>query len=261
MKPILSLLALGFACAPLSAQSIDVAQHNGSEQIAGMWQDDLAQSFIPTTSNCAGVGFLTWPGVGGLDDIEVKLYDKLPNRGGVILAKGNALGNAGVWVDVFWTPVPVTPGVTYYIVVAANNGSMILAGSINNPYADGMAFANSPYQAWPQFDYAFHTWTQNPTLQVSGACPNLTIDVAFGSSSGKIAFITSPTLGSYQIPNGSPCAGTWLYLAVPTLRMVRVLKPDGSLTLPVTVPAGACGQLYLQALDIDSCTVTNVAAL
>jgi|FLOH01.1.fsa_nt_gi hypothetical protein len=261
MKRFLSLLVLAVTCAPLVAQSIDVNQSIASDLIAGTWQDDLAQSFKPIAANCAGAGFYMWPGIGGLDDIEVKLYDALPNAGGVILASGNAMGNAGAWVEIFWPPVAVTPGTTYYLVLGANNGSMALAGSINNPYPDGNVFANPVYQAWPQFDYAFHTWTQNPTLAINGVCPNVTIDVAHGTPFGQVALLSSPTIGSFIIPSGFPCAGTMLNLSNPTLRMVRALDANGVLVLPFQVPAGACGRLYVQALDLSSCTPSNLAAL
>jgi len=246
---------------PCHAQAIDVNQPNAPTCMSGTWQDDLAQSFQPTTTNCAGAGFFMTAGIGGTDDIEIKLYDALPNMGGAILASGNALGNPGAWVEVFWPAVSVVPGQTYYLVVGANFGSMCLAGDTNNPYPGGICYANSPFQAWPNYDYTFHTWTQDrPILSTNGSCPLVTIDVSFGTPSGQLALITSANYGFFVIPGGS-CAGSTLQLANPTLRAVKSLDSLGSLQLQVNLPAGACGSLLLEALDLGSCRASDVVPL
>ena len=42
---------------------------------------------------------------------------------------------------------------------------------------------------------------------------------------------------------------------------VTLLYAFGTLTLPTNVPAGACGQVYLQALDLTSCGYSDVVLL
>jgi len=59
---------------------------------------------------------------------------------------------------VFWDPVSVTVGDTYYIVMEGTV-SQCYAGDTNNPYPDGNVFANAGYQPFPTFDYTFRTYS------------------------------------------------------------------------------------------------------
>lgn len=70
--------------------------------MAGYSQADLAQSFKPSFDNVAGCGIFLRTGTGVAEAISIELWDALPNQGGTLLADGDALGNPGTWVDVFW---------------------------------------------------------------------------------------------------------------------------------------------------------------
>jgi hypothetical protein len=74
-----------------------------------------------------------------------------------MLAEASATGTAGTWVDVFWTPVDVTPGTTYFLVFTGNT-TLGIAGETTNPYPNGMSYANPGYTPYPNYDYAFRTY-------------------------------------------------------------------------------------------------------
>lgn len=67
--------------------------------------------------------------------------------------------------------------------------------------------------------------------------------------------------GVAQIPAGRPCAGTTLDLNA-TYRAAAVLRADAqghALAGPVRAPAAVAGSLRLQALDLTTCTTSNLA--
>ncbi len=137
--------------------TIDQNQPIGTTYIAAFSQTDLAQSFQPGVGQCAGAGIMLQAGAGSTDTVTIQLWTGLPNAGGTMLAQGSAQGTAGQWVDVYWTAVPVTVGQTYYLVFTGNT-TLGIAGSIADPYPNGICYANAGYQAFPAFDYAFRTY-------------------------------------------------------------------------------------------------------
>ena len=265
MKPIppFSLALAGIVLAiPLSAQSKDVEQSHENISMAGFFQPDLAQSFKPHASDCSGAGLLMDVGIGSTEDVTISLYDALPNAGGTMLASGTTTGSPGSYVDVFWTPVPVTPGNTYYLVFTSNLQTMCVAGDTRDPYPDGQVYANAGYASFPAYDYTFRTWKGAAwDLTVSGACPSIAIDVTGGTAFGQVAIVSSPGTGSFTIPSGSPCSGTTLGLSNPTLRTIQAFDGNGSMSLSVNIPAGACGTVSLQVVDLSSCTASKVVGL
>mgnify|MGYP006935311299 CR=1 FL=1 len=99
-------------------------------------------------------------------------------------------------------------------------------------------------------------------LTVSGTCPSVTFEIDGAVANGQVALLYAFGGGAYIVPNGYPCAGTWLGLdSSVTLGVVQNADASGTLTLPTNVPAGACGQVYLQALDLTSCGLSNVILL
>ena len=170
-KLLLFALAMIGVCAlavPASADSIDQNQPSGPVYMAAFSQGDLAQSFKQTNGDISGAGILLQAGIGSVDNVHISVWDALPNAGGNMLADASAQGTQGQWVDVFWNSIPITPGVTYYLVFDGNQ-TLGIAGDTNNPYPNGMVFANTGYQPFPSFDYAFRTYftgnvpTQNTT--------------------------------------------------------------------------------------------------
>ncbi len=99
-----------------------------------------------------------------------------------------------------------------------------------------------------------------PTLRMVGRCPGRTDFVLEGATAdGRVAFLYARGPGRLRVPDGNPCAGTRLGLDA-TTQLASVVRADGAGTasLPANVPAGACGRVYVQGLDLESCGTTNV---
>ncbi|HEX9792814.1 MAG TPA: hypothetical protein VGC54_02415 [Planctomycetota bacterium] len=102
------------------------------------------------------------------------------------------------------------------------------------------------------------------SLTITGPCPgSVTVDVSGATPSGSVAFATALGTGSFVIPGGFPCAGTVLGLSSAgiTHRTTRTADAAGNISFPATAPAGACGRLFVQAIDLTTCATTNVVAL
>ncbi|HEX9792834.1 MAG TPA: hypothetical protein VGC54_02525 [Planctomycetota bacterium] len=100
------------------------------------------------------------------------------------------------------------------------------------------------------------------SLAVRGNCPDLQFDVANASPNARVALVYAFGTGSFAIPNGFPCAGTVLGLDR-TVALGAMLNADGNgaVTFSKNVPAGACGNVFLQALDLASCELSDVVPL
>ncbi len=164
MKGLRVVLVLGLAVVGVSAgraDLIDQQQLDGSVYMAAFSQTDLAQSFqSQTASNISGASIMTQAGVGGGDVITIAVWDALPNAGGNMLASGSVGGvTPGSWAEVHWAPVPIVDNTTYYLVFTSDTNTMGIAGALNNPYPFGNVFANAGYNPFPNFDYAFQTFT------------------------------------------------------------------------------------------------------
>ncbi len=80
---------------------------------------------------------------------------------------------------------------------------------------------------------------------------------ARGGSGGRVAFVYSTRQGSFRIPNNQPCAGTTLGLGgTPTVAGTATGNP--AVLNANNVPGSACGRLFLQAIDLNTCTTSNV---
>ncbi|MCC6906921.1 MAG: PQQ-dependent sugar dehydrogenase [Phycisphaerales bacterium] len=101
------------------------------------------------------------------------------------------------------------------------------------------------------------------SLAIGGTCPGMMTATAGGATpGGRVAFIRATGTGSQRIPQGNPCAGTTLGL---DRTAVLVASPtannQGQASISGNVPQNACGNVFLQALDIQTCTTSNVAGL
>ena len=150
---------------------IDQNQPDFPDFLADFLQYDLAQSFKQTNGNIAGAGLRLQQDVGTTDTVTISLWDALPNQGGSnMLASASGIASAGAFFDVFWTPVAITPGLTYFLEFSSVEGTLGIAGdAFNNPYASGEAYAQldvfSNFDSFPDADYAFRTFfddQQNP---------------------------------------------------------------------------------------------------
>lgn len=99
------------------------------------------------------------------------------------------------------------------------------------------------------------------SLEVAGSCPGqLTASVSGATPGETVAFIFALDEGSVTIPSG-PCAGTELGLDG-SARLVGADTADasGNAQLTGNAPAAACGR-FLQALDVATCTTSNVVQM
>src|SRR5690554_344115 len=153
--------------------------------MATIGQGGLAQSYIPLETEAAGAGIKFRDPSTGLD-VDLSLWDGLPNAGGVMLASGTSQTDGTNWADVLWDPVVnVTVGDTYYIVIDGDAALPCVSGSSNNPYAGGMTYTNN-YSPFPNFDYTFRTFSCDTGGGTGGPCAQshpFGVDAAGGSGS------------------------------------------------------------------------------
>lgn len=160
-KFALVVIAIAALTLVAAADTIDQSDLTANAYMAAFSQTDLAQSFTPSANNVSGAGIQLYTIEGSLG-ITISLWDNLPNNGGNKLASATSgQVNAGQWVDVFWNPVAVTPGHTYYLVFESVNNAGGIWGDIANGYPGGMVFANPGYQPFPSFDYTFREYSGN----------------------------------------------------------------------------------------------------
>ncbi len=95
-------------------------------------------------------------------------------------------------------------------------------------------------------------------LTIDSNCPNAgkATLTASGGSGGTIAFIYATGTGNVTIPNNLPCPGVTLGLNK-TAKMAGTAKGNPAV-FQGNAPAGACGRIYVQALDLKTCALSNV---
>lgn len=100
------------------------------------------------------------------------------------------------------------------------------------------------------------------TLEIINSCPGsgpATL-TATGGSGGTIGFVyTQNGPGSFTIPGGFTCAGTELGLNPPVV-LGGSASGDPAVINVGSVPAIACGNVFVQAIDATTCETSNVVA-
>ena len=138
---------------PAHAQVIDQQNTSlsaGYISSASLWS---AQTFRPSANTVAGAGFwLENVGIGSAVGVEVvHLWNGLPDAAtSTLLASGSTqyfLSAPGAaWIDVFWSPIDVTPGNLYFLSFVApydvTFGAHILVPASLNEYSSGGAYLN-----------------------------------------------------------------------------------------------------------------------
>ena len=100
-----------------------------------------------------------------------------------------------------------------------------------------------------------------PLLALAGACPGPTSVAASGLTPSGLCYLAyGVSQSGYTIPSGG-CVGSVVALGAPALLAVLTADPAGNASYSGTVPAAACGAVYLQGFDLGSCQATNVLAL
>lgn len=183
--------------------TIDQNQPNNPDLMAGFDQIDLAQSFQQFHDNCSGGGIYLSPLFGDSDMVTIALWTGLPGQGGVLLAQASTVGTAGSWCDVFWQPVNVTPGITYYLVFSGND-TLVIAGDTTNPYPRGQVYANPGFIPYP-FDYTFRTYW------CATLCDEI-VDQYQGTTTSVMAAFSGTDLAQSFQQTGTDCSGAGIRL-------------------------------------------------
>jgi len=99
-------------------------------------------------------------------------------------------------------------------------------------------------------------------LSISGPCTQPVFYITGNTSNRNLALLWAFGTGSQIIPGGYPCAGTMLGLNS-TVKIGATLTADaaGQVSFTTRVPAGACGRIWLQALDLSTCGLSPVVQL
>ncbi len=177
IKQAIGMLILGsaFASGVASAAFIDQQQPNTSEllQSSVTLSQTLLQSFRPTKDNVVGAGFYFGRTDSEATEVTIALWANLPGSGGLpMTSKTTTLSSKDTgWLDVFWAPVSVTAGVTYYLAASVGQAAKTIDPAIssdkgNAPYADGKPFRYDPTNGNVEdlsglnFDYSFRTYSE-----------------------------------------------------------------------------------------------------
>jgi hypothetical protein len=216
----------------MGAGAVDQSQLVNNTCMATFSQTGLAQSFVPSVSSMCGAGVFLVSNAAGNGTVTIELYTNLPNAAGVLLATGSAVATDGTWADVFWPPVPVTIGTTYYLVLTSTNGSQCVAGDISGGYANGQLYANAGYNPFPNFDYTFRTYS----------CGGGSFLYNPGALSGAIQTVSPVTPTTYTVTatsaNGCTATSTILISVTPV-----AAAPNPVTATPSTICGTGTSQL------------------
>lgn len=100
-------------------------------------------------------------------------------------------------------------------------------------------------------------------LSVTGSCPGpMTFTVNGGAPGNPCKFGYAFGTGAFVIPSG-PCAGTitGLDATATPIPGTYPFNPSGQVNQTFIVPPGACGLIFVQAIDMATCCTSNVIAL
>jgi len=105
--------------------------------------------------------------------------------------------------------------------------------------------------------------TETFYLIIDGACPGTVSLYTTGATPNElVAFIAADGTGQYTIEDGPVCIGTTLDLNA-SLFIAGIATADthGTAVLTGVAPEPTCGQVYIQALDVSTCEITQVEQL
>lgn len=163
------------------------------------------------------------------------------------------LGGSG-W-DEAWDVAVAADGHTLYLtgITESNDFEGAINGLHGGPYAPGDAFL---LRLNPSLD---------PILTIDSSCPEAgPIHIAWSNATpdAPVTLLFALVEGVVTIPPGNPCEGTQLGLGALRLQVARsgISDADGTGFIDAIAPAAACGG-YLQLIDRDRCTVSNVVRI
>lgn len=98
-------------------------------------------------------------------------------------------------------------------------------------------------------------------LTVYGTCPGQATIIASGATpSATLGVLSSPALGSDDLPARAPCSGPTGLAAPLTPRFVSDSDASGTLSWTVNLPQAACSQ-HVQVLDSATCVLSDTWSL
>ncbi|MBI3792625.1 MAG: PEP-CTERM sorting domain-containing protein [Gemmatimonadetes bacterium] len=176
-----ALAIVALLARPAKAQSVLDQQQQTAVPFFSNTQFWTAQTFKTSASNVSGAGFYLTNFSGSAQVHTIDLWSGNPSGGGTKLASGTvsvpysgpvpASGYPGYWYDVFWAPVSVTTGQTYWLTIGSTGTQTVTwLGAGIDPYADGMAWYNyssvetSSYTDFADYDLTFRTYTDENSV-------------------------------------------------------------------------------------------------
>ncbi len=149
----------------------------------------------------------------------------------------------GVWIDL------QVPGATSWTGAQDINDAGVITGYMyENNFAVEHGFLAEPAPAFG--------------ISLTGGCPNVQVDIHDATPNGQVAVLYATGMGNHSIPLGMPCEGTALLLnPSAALGGIAIADVNGNAFLARNVPPSACGNYYLQALDLGSCQTSNVVLM
>ena len=131
-----------------------------------------SQEFIASQDNIVGAGiWLLSDTVGDLGGatsgwLTLEIYDGKYSDGGNLIASGSRrYGRVDTWVDVFWRPVSVDTGSTYYLRISGTESTHYgynfgtgLPVYVENPYPFGRPWSDQGQPGFIGYDLAFRTF-------------------------------------------------------------------------------------------------------
>lgn len=171
LSRLATIALLATVAAPVSAQNVIDQQQNSSDGRFGFLSSWSGQTFTAGSSNISGAGFFLDYGsfVSGSSTATIELWSNLPSQGGVRLAAQTGLlqPDANGWFNLFWTPVGVTAGQSYFVGIYGdpNNFSVTTTFGSGASNPNGGAWYNysndvgSTYSDFSNYDLSFRTFT------------------------------------------------------------------------------------------------------
>jgi hypothetical protein len=175
-------VAVSITSSPAIAQRVlDQNQPVTERVFANLVSGWSGQSFAQSGANLSGIGlFLRNYYVNtATGPVELRVFDRVPNgyNNPVLLKSASqtvAVDDEGSWIDFFFDPIDVVPGSSLFLAVTGKGsvsflqtrGSFDLSGAT---YGNGEAYLarygidpNTSYEAAPESDLAFRTYTTLP---------------------------------------------------------------------------------------------------
>jgi PEP-CTERM motif len=182
MKKYLTAGILAGAVALSPAHAANFIDQNAEKNYVYMGlmsiESNFVQSFQQDANNISGAGVFLASGV-GLSNITISLWNALPyaNNARMLASATGQTTTTGRWFDLFWQPVRVTSGNTYYLRFTDDTGQYGLYGDVGNGYSKGKLFSGTsslaPNPVTLPDDLAFRTYASDvvPALLTVPAVP------------------------------------------------------------------------------------------